>query len=367
MTSERQLQPLTSQYASFEKMRQNNYLYIDKTAWLHRLITDTEGNAFFISRPRRFGKSLMLSTLEAIFQGKRELFKGLAIDRTDYDWKVHPVLRLDASKLVHTSPEALEDSLCYILEGWAEKLDLTLRGNAAKNKLMSLLEKLKGKTFPVVLIDEYDKPVLNNLADLPKAIAIREALRDFYGVIKSNADDIRFAMITGVSQFTKIGFFSDHNTVTSVSMHEDYADMLGYTQEELETNFSDHIDAVAAAKRCTRQQLLDDLKTWYDGYQFSERPVKVYNPTSIAKFFISGGKFDNYWFQAGTPSFLFPATRDIQMDFFEQLNRALPKTTFETFDLEDLHPLGFLFQAGYLTIYSLQPPARGRPAVRYWD
>ena len=293
---------ITSFVYTFEELRNGDFLYVDKTESIWRLIQSTK-EGYFLSRPRRFGKSLMISTLKAIFEGRRELFDGLAISKKEYDWKPYPVIHLDMGNCSAKTPKALEgfieDRLCDI----AAEHGVTLRGQSNATRFESLISALGKQEKVVILIDEYDKPILNNVTN-PEADAILSVLKGFYSTVKTCEDLERFVFITGVTKFCHVSLFSDLNNLTDITMRSDYATMFGYTQSELEHYFSDRIKATARAQKISEEELKRKLKTGYDGYCFEETSETVYNPVSIAKFFENDGKLDNYWFATGTPSFL---------------------------------------------------------------
>jgi len=257
---------------------------------------------YFLSRPRRFGKSLTISTLESIFQGRRELFRGLALDATDYDWKPYPVIRIDLGSKQAWDAPGLKHSLGLAVNQAAQRHGIDLPTDEPHHMFESLVMTLGRHEEVVVLIDEYDKPILGNLEN-PAVGEILEVLKAFYSVVKTCDAQIRFALLTGVSKFSRVSVFSDLNNLAGLTMDVRYADMLGYTQEELERNFAPHIEHVAAQRSCTRGDVLDLMRQWYNGYRFSEAEIWVYNPVSVGRF-LDTGKLSNYWFETGTPSFL---------------------------------------------------------------
>ena len=291
----------------FEDIRIENYLYIDKTKQILNLIEN--GKCYFLSRPRRFGKSLTISTLEAMFKGKAELFKGLYAEEWVKEQAKHPnpVIKLDMSGLgnyetIEELKNALIDYLGEIIDDY--NLNIQLQENAGRIfiKIIKELYKKIGKV--VLLIDEYDKPITDNINDLDTANKIRKFFRKFYGVLKNSStiDNLRFVFITGVSKFSKAGVFSCLNNLNDISMDDKYGDIVGYTQQELEDNFSDWIEITAQKKSMNKQELLDKIKAYYDGFSFNGI-TKVYNPFSVLNFF-DKKYFYNYWYTSATPSFL---------------------------------------------------------------
>ena len=341
---------ITSFVYTFEELRNGDFLYVDKTESIWRLIQSTK-EGYFLSRPRRFGKSLLVSTLKAIFEGRRELFDGLAISKKEYDWKPYPVIHFDMGNCSAKTPKALEgfieDRLCDI----AAEHGVTLRGQSNATRFESLISALSKQEKVVILIDEYDKPILNNVTN-PEADAILSVLKGFYSTVKTCEDLERFVFITGVTKFCHVSLFSDLNNLTDITMRSDYATMFGYTQSELEHYFSDRIKATAQAQKISEEELKRKLKTWYDGYCFEETSETVYNPVSIAKFFENDGKFDNYWFATGTPSFLMELAKKTDFNFEDAVSKAVPGVTFDAFEIPNIDPVTLLLQTGYLTIKS---------------
>ena len=341
---------ITSFVYTFEELRNGDFLYVDKTESIWRLIQSTK-EGYFLSRPRRFGKSLMISTLKAIFEGHRELFDGLALSKKEYDWKPYPVIHFDMGNCSAKTPKALEgfieDRLCDI----AAEHGVTLRGQSNATRFESLISALSKQEKVVILIDEYDKPILNNVTN-PEADAILSVLKGFYSTVKTCEDLERFVFITGVTKFCHVSLFSDLNNLTDITMRSDYATMFGYTQSELEHYFSDRIKATAQAQKISEEELKRKLKVWYDGYCFEETSETVYNPVSIAKFFENDGKFDNYWFATGTPSFLMELAKKTDFNFEDAVSKAVPGVTFDAFEIPNIDPVTLLLQTGYLTIKS---------------
>ena len=344
------MKELTDSVYAFADLRQGKYLYVDKTEYVWKLVRSYKG-IYFLSRPRWFGKSLMVSTLKAIFEGRKELFDGLAISKKEYDWKPYPVIHFDMGNCSAKTPQALErfieDRLCDV----AAEHNVTLRGQSYATRFESLISALSKRGKVVILIDEYDKPILNNVTN-PEADAILGVLKGFYSTIKTCEDLERFVFITGVTKFCHVSLFSDLNNLTDITMRSDYATMFGYTQSELEHYFSDRIEATAQTQKVSVEELKRKLKAWYDGYCFEETSETVYNPVSIAKFFENDGKFDNYWFATGTPSFLMELAKKTDFNFEDAVSKAVPGVTFDAFEIPNIDPVTLLLQTGYLTIKS---------------
>lgn len=342
------MKKLTSSVYTFEKIINNGFLYVDKTEYIWKLV-DAAPASFFLSRPRRFGKSLTISTLKAVFQGKKDLFKGLAIYEKEYDWKEYPVIHLDMGNCDAKTPDALDNFLFDTLEGLAEEHNVKLRGQSNAKRFEFLVEDIAKQNPVVILLDEYDKPILNTVMT-SEAQACRDILKGFYSSIKQCESMERFVFVTGVTKFSHVSLFSELNNLTDISMTADYATMLGYTQLEFEKYFADHVEAASKLLNLSRAELLPKIKQWYDGYRFHANVETVYNPVSLAFFFINDCEFDNYWFDTGTPSFLMEIIKNTNFDFENVLKRPVGKMAFKAFEIDRIDPLSLLLQTGYLTI-----------------
>ena len=341
---------LTSSIYSFEQMRETGYLYVDKTEYIWNLIR-LDGGMYFLSRPRRFGKSLAVSTLKALFEGKKELFKGLSVYNKPYDWKPYPVIHLSMTGRRFDTLENLQHSLQEILLEQARGLNVALERTDPVTMFQKLIETLSQSGRIVVLLDEYDKPILDNIAEGSTQDFVR-AMKSFYSVIKDKARDLRFVFVTGVSKFCHVSLFSDLNNLADITVDSRYATMFGYTQEELERYFGDRIRNAAGKLEMTEAALKEKLKVWYDGFRFAASAEGVYNPVSIARFFERGGEFDNYWFSTGTPSFLMKLARETDFDFERVLDNPVTMDAFSAYEIDKIDPLLLLVQTGYLTIKS---------------
>ena len=339
---------ITSSVYSFEKLIKEGYLYIDKTEYIWNLINPA-GGSFFLSRPRRFGKSLTVSTLKAIFEGRKELFKGLAIYDKPYDWKVYPVIHLSFGdyNVVSDALKELPGYLMTKIRKLAQENGVQVSGNTPGLCFGDLIDRLSSEENVVILVDEYDKPILDNISN-PDISEIQKCLKGFYSVLKDRNDKERFLFVTGVSKFSHVSLFSDLNNLTDITMDARYATMFGYTQEELEANFGDRIEAVAGERDIN--DFKAKIKEWYNGYRFHRNAKTVYNPVSFAKFLESGGEFNNYWFSTGTPSFLLELTKQKDFDFQSALDEPVPEVAFSAFEIDNLDPLTLLLQTGYVTI-----------------
>ncbi|MBQ7528502.1 AAA family ATPase [bacterium] len=346
------MQKLPIGVQSFGKLREYNLIYVDKTARLLKLVNN--GFRYFLSRPRRFGKSLTLSTLEAMFAGKAELFRGLAAEEwvKEQSKNPSPVLRIDMSSLRdYSTAEELNDSLVKCLEDLAFLHDVQIAaertGSGALLRLILTLYKKFGSV--VILIDEYDKPILDNIKDLAKAEEMRGVLRSFYGVLKSCDEYLRFVFITGISKFSKMGVFSAMNNLFDISLIESYSDIVGYTQGELEENFKEWIDLTASKINIDCSEILARLKDYYDGFSFDGK-TRLYNPFSILNFFATS-KFSNYWYVSGSSSFIVNYMKSHLISDPEVYRHFAVSADFlDNYEIERAKPESFLYQSGYLTI-----------------
>lgn len=341
---------LTTSVYTFEDLIQGDFLYVDKTEYIWQMIKPAK-ESFFLSRPRRFGKSLTVSTLEAVFQGKKELFKGLAIYDKPYDWKPHPIIHLSFGdyNVVSDAVGELPGYLMAKIRRIADEHGVPVAGDTPGLCFGKLIDTLSKQGDVVILVDEYDKPILDNITD-PHIKEIQKALKGFYSVLKDRNSQERFLFVTGVSKFSHVSLFSDLNNLTDITMDARFACMFGYTQEELEANFGDRIAALAGDGDL--DEFKNKIKEWYDGYRFEAGSETVYNPVSLAKFIQSGGKFNNYWFSTGTPSFLLELIGRKRFDLEDVLKSPVSAFAFDAYEVENLNPLTLLLQTGYLTIES---------------
>jgi len=339
------MKPLTTSVYTFSDLIEGGYLYVDKTPYIYELVREFKGQ-YFLARPRRFGKSLLISTLKAIFLGQREFFDGLYITDTDYDWQTYPVIQLDLGDVEAESAAQLKTSLLQRIRENAVESGVELIAETAASALRELIVALANRDGKVViLVDEYDKPLLGHL-EKPTAPEIQRILKEFYAVIKTTEAHQRFVLLTGVSKFSKVSVFSDLNNLTDLTMRKSTATLLGYTQSEVEDNFPEHIAALGDELDKDRKDVLTDLRDWYNGYRFEESAETVYNPVSLMKCF-QELKFKNYWFETGTPTFLVNMLRHnpINLD-----NLTAAETDFSTYEPNHLAALPLLVQTGYLTI-----------------
>ena len=340
----------------FRIMREKGYRYVDKTALLYPLVTRDGDGFFFISRPRRFGKSLMLSTLKCIFQGRRDLFKGLAIDRMDYDWVDYPIMQFSFAGIKSETIEAfkqdfktcLEDAFTAAKAPWNPDIS---PGANFRRAIRALAENT-GKPV-VILIDEYDAPVGHALADIPLATAIRAELSNFYIQIKENVGDIRFMMMTGVTRFTQLSVFSALNNLTDLTMDDQCATLLGYTDEELEANFSKTLHRHAEVMGLSYEDYREQLRWWFNGYRFARwNTTKVYNPYAIGQTLRAcSPEFTGTWSRSGSTSTVinyFTNNQLVERDY--ENVEDVSEEDLDVCGLEDIRPIAMLYQGGYLTI-----------------
>jgi len=336
----------------FEYIRQKDTVYVDKTDMLYNLVSGAR-KQFFLSRPRRFGKSLTCWTLDALFSGKRELFEGLAISKTDWEWESYPVIHLDMSKISTDSGVAgARESLTGETDDIARKHKVDLRGatmpgDMLKRTIVEVSEK-HGKPA-VVLVDEYDKPFLDFYNKPPMAQEVRDIMRSYYSQLKANEPHIRFLFMTGISKFTKAGVFSALNNLNDMSLDEDFGTLLGYTEKELVENFGEYLEAGAEKIKCSVDDLVEKLREYYNGFCF-DGVQRVYCPFSVLNFF-KGYKFMNYWINSANPQIIANYMKDRRLTV-EQFRGVEVSMDFVSYpgEIETAPPESFLYQSGYLTL-----------------
>lgn len=321
---------------NFSKLIKGDFLYVDKTKGIFNLFAEG-GQYYFLSRPRRFGKSLLISTLKEIFSGNKELFKGLWIyDRIE--WKKHPIIYLDFLGLEYENQKELIESLEYMINQNADTYGIELKEKGYAKRFKELIRELSQQDKVVVLVDEYDKPIINNIENRDIAKENRKILRTFYEAIKGADEYIRFVFITGVSKFSKVSIFSGLNNLDDITVDDRFSTLLGYTHQELLHYFKDRL----------KDKEVEGIKRWYNGYSWDGKNF-VYNPLSIL-FFFNKGKFGNYWFSTGTPTFLVKFIKEYKVDVRRIDNHNANKLIFDSFDIERINVFALLFQTGYLTI-----------------
>lgn len=336
---------------NFEKLRNDGYLYVDKTALIHRLVTT--GSYYFLSRPRRFGKSLLISTLQAYFEGKKELFAGLAMEQLEQKWTVHPVLRLDLNTEQYDAPEKLLNKINRALLAWEELYGAVEAETSIAMRFEGVIERAYRKTGErvVILVDEYDKPLLQAIGNKDLQTSYRNLLKGFYGALKSMDGCIRFALLTGVTKFGKVSVFSDLNNLRDISMLPTYTEICGISEKELHNYFEEDIEELSLRLQTTVPDITERLRVNYDGYHFAPNTGGIYNPFSVLNTF-ANMEFGSYWFETGTPTYLVELLKKNDYDL-EHVNGV--EVGFETLsgiDAADTDAIPVICQSGYLTIKS---------------
>ena len=323
-----------------------NAIYADKTELIYNL--SNLSKYVFLSRPRRFGKSLLISVLKNLFEGKKELFKGLWIE-DKIDWKPIPVIRIDFTR-IDFATKVLDGALDFALQDNAEKYKVELRGESLKERFINLIADLRNKTGErvVVLIDEYDKPIIEYINEPAKAEENRMILRNFYGVIKACSEMLRFVFITGISRFSKLSIFSELNNLVDISMDKNFAAICGFTKEDLDKYFGEYKDAACEELGLSRAELDKKIGFWYDGYKFDGK-THIYNPFSMLNFF-AAKEFKNFWFESGLPKLLVDFIYKNGVDVKSFDNAMISEEALNNFDVNKINLKALMFQTGYLTI-----------------
>lgn len=332
----------------FEKLRTNGYSYVDKSRFVYKLAT--EGEYYFLSRPRRFGKSLFLSTLEAYFQGKKELFEGLAIYDLETEWKKYPIFHIDLNTANFREKDSLYTVLNDYLTTWESKYGTRESEATLALRFKGVIARAAEKEGcgVVILIDEYDKPILQTLRAPELQAEHRAQLKAFYSVLKTHDRYIKFAFLTGVTKFGKVSVFSDLNNLTDISMDHRYISICGMTEKELLTNFKEGIGELASANEDNETETIDKLRMRYSGYHFEENSEEIYNPFSVLNT-LANSRYDDYWFKADTHTFLIDILK--KHDYcITDLNKAQVKANM--MNNVDFNPIPVIYQSGYLTIKS---------------
>ena len=339
---------------SFEDIRRGGYVYVDKTSLIYKLATT--GKYYFLSRPRRFGKSLLVSTMEAYFQGKKELFGGLAISSLEKDWTEYPVLHFDLSGASYADMDALNDKLGRQLDALESRFGVVKKYKTLPVRFDNLIECAFNKTGRqvVILADEYDKPVIDNLDRPELQDKMRETLRGFYGVMKSKDAFIRFGFLTGVTKIGKMSVFSDLNNLTDISMDREYSDICGVSEADLKDYFTESVKELAEANGFTEEECRKRLARMYDGYHFHQKAIGVYNPFSLLNT-LKVKEFKEYWFETGTPSFLVKVMRKTSYDVTRLSGDLVGSSLLTDVNTAFLNPVPLLYQSGYLTIKGFDP------------
>ena len=333
----------------------DGYIYVDKTQFALELIQT--GKHYFLSRPRRFGKSLFVSTLKEIFKGNKALFEGYHIAQSNYDWKPYPVLVLNFGDIANETPKELKADLSDELTTMGEEQDIKVVKPSLASQLKALIKALAKNGRVVVLIDEYDKPLIDNLHNPKVAEGNRKLLQSFFGVLKNLDEYIKFTFITGISKFSKVSLFSGANHLNDISMSAQYAAMMGYTQEELTKYFGQHIQAIAEKRNqkgqpTSEEDILAEIKDWYNGYRFSEEEIYIYNPFSTLKY-LAEKKPESYWFATGTPFFLTEQIKKYSKNLVPLSGTQVKDDELmSSGSITEIDIKALMFQSGYLTIES---------------
>ena len=334
---------------NFEKIRNDGYLYIDKTALMYQMVKT--GSYYFLSRPRRFGKSLLISTLEAYFQGKKELFTGLAVERLEKDWIKYPILHLDLNIEKYDTPESLDNILEKSLTAWEKLYGAEPSERSFSLRFAGIIEracKQAGQRV-VILVDEYDKPMLQAIGNEKLQKQFRDTLKPFYGALKTMDGYIKFAFLTGVTKFGKVSVFSDLNNLDDISMRKDYVEICGVSDQELHENLDIELHEFAETQGLSYDKLCTKLKEYYDGYHFTHNSIGIYNPFSLLNAF-KYKEFGSYWFEMGTPTYLVKLLKKHHYDLERMAHEETDAQVLNSIDSESTNPIPVIYQSGYLTI-----------------
>ena len=336
---------------NFGEVRRDGYVYVDKTALMWKMVD--EGKYYFLSRPRRFGKSLLLSTMEAFFSGERELFRGLYVDGVEWDWKTYPIMHLDLNTEKYDTPEALHNMLEEFLSSQEERYGRNENERSYGLRFQGVLRRAFEKTGlrVVILVDEYDKPMLQAIGNEELQAEYRGTLKAFYGALKSSDRYIRFAFLTGVTKFGKVSVFSDLNNLEDISMLPQYSTICGISEDELRVTFDKGVGELAETNGMTKEECYARLRREFDGYHFNMESPGMYNPFSLLNT-LKNKHFNDYWFETGTPSFLVYQLKKTGYPLDAMTTEELSTDTLNSIDIMDENPLPLLYQSGYLTLKS---------------
>ncbi|MCD8182225.1 MAG: ATP-binding protein [Bacteroides sp.] len=334
---------------NFESLRKDNYFYIDKTALIYKMVKT--GRYYFLSRPRRFGKSLLISTLEAYFRGKRELFEGLAVEKLEKDWIEHPILHLDLNIGKYDTLDGLDKILNDHLVRWEEVYGTRPSETSFSLRFAGIIQRACEQSGQrvAILVDEYDKPMLQAIGNETLQTEYRNTLKPFYGVLKTMDGCIKFAMLTGVTKFGKVSVFSDLNNLEDLSMWNEYIDICGISDKELQDNLETEMHEFADAQGLTYERFCDKLREYYDGYHFTHNSIGIYNPFSLLNAF-KRYEFGNYWFETGTPTYLVKLLQKHHYDLKRMADEETDAQVLNSIDSESTNPIPVIYQSGYLTI-----------------
>ena len=339
---------------NFEQLRNNNCVYIDKTELIYKMThSDT---VYFLSRPRRFGKSLLVSTLEAYFQGKKHLFEGLAMERLETEWIEYPVLHMDFSVSKYTNADILREVIHLEISRWEKIYGKDPEEKAFSTRFQGVIKRAYEKTGKqvVVLVDEYDSPLLDTNADPDLQKELRNIVRDFFSPLKASGQYLRFLLLTGISKFSQLSIFSELNNLKNISMRDELSAICGITEKELLTDLQPDIQLMAEANNETYEEACAHLKKQYDGYHFSKKCEDIYNPFSLFNA-LDAKEYKNYWFSTGTPTFLIDLLQNVQFDVRMMDGMTAMDDQFDAPTEVITDPIPVLYQSGYLTIKSFDP------------
>lgn len=334
---------------NFEKIRKDGYFYIDKTALIYQMVKT--GSYYFLSRPRRFGKSLLISTLEAYFLGKKELFEGLAIEKLEKDWTVYPIFHMDLNTEKYDTRESLDSILNFTLEKWEQQYGTAPSETTFALRFRGLIERAYKQTGQrvVILIDEYDKPMLQAIGNEELQKEFRNTMKAFYSVLKTMDGCIQFAFLTGVTKFGKVSVFSDLNNLDDISMRNQYIDICGVSEKELHDNLEIELHELADIKGVSYHEICDKLREYYDGYHFTHNSIGIYNPFSLLNTF-KYKEFGSYWFETGTPTYLVELLKKHHYDLRRMAHEETSVSVLNSIDSASDNPIPVIYQSGYLTI-----------------
>ena len=335
----------------FESLRKDGYLYVDKTRIIHDIVS--KGRYYFLSRPRRFGKSLLISTLKAYFEGKRDLFQGLAMEQLEQEWRVHPVLHLDLNSEKYDIAESLDNILDTNLVKWEKLYGAEPSERSFSLRFAGIISRACEKTGErvVILVDEYDKPLLQTISNKVLQDDYRATLKALYGVLKSMDGCIKFALLTGVTKFGKVSVFSDLNNLRDLSMLEQYTEICGISEKELHQYFKDDIQKMADMNGTNYEEVSERLRENYDGYHFAPNTEGMYNPFSLLNV-LANKRFDSYWFETGTPTYLVELLQSCNYDLNRLHGSLSTDNALNAIDIYGNDPIPVIYQSGYLTIKS---------------
>ena len=346
---EQQLPKLPVGLQSFEDLRRNNYLYVDKTALMHELVTSSK--YYFLSRPRRFGKSMLLSTFKAYFLGQKDLFKGLAIEKIEDEWIEYPVFYVDLNTATYSVKDSLAKKLSSLLDDWEAIYGKTSSNDDLGDRFERVIRSVYEKTGKqvVILVDEYDKPLLETINNQALQDYYRATLKGFYGALKSMDGCIKFAMLTGVTKFGKVSVFGDLNNLKDISLDRRYQYLCGVTEQELHQTLDPYVQNMADTLNLSVDEVYATLKKHYDGYHFVPGSDGVYNPFSLLSA-LDSQDFGSYWFDTGTPTYLVKLLKDQDYNLEQMSRKVVSQPVISSIDTSQMSPISVIFQSGYLTI-----------------